>query len=94
MSTPTSITPPSSAAPCVHVEAQVLGSRSVGAYRHLTVVAPGVPERFRPGTGVAVTLPDGARLARRSYWVHGVRPVGAHGPALQLVVEPRGTGGT
>ena len=80
--------------PSVHVEAQVLGSRSVGAYRHVTVVAPGVPERFRPGTSVAVGLPGGARLARRSYWIHGVRPVGAHGPALQLVVEPSGTAGS
>ena len=58
--------PPSSAAPSVQVAAQVLGSRSVGAYRHLTVAAPVVPERFRPGTSVAVALPDGARLARRS----------------------------
>jgi dihydroorotate dehydrogenase electron transfer subunit len=84
----------SGAPPSVHVEALVLGTRSVGAYRHLTVAAPGVPERFRPGTSVAVALPGGARLARRSYWIHGVRPVGAHGPALQLVVEPRGTAGT
>jgi len=90
---PSGAAPSGTAAPSVHVAAQVLGSRSVGAYRHLTVAAPGVPERFRPGTTVAVALPDGARLARRSYWIHGVRPVGGHGPALQLVVEPHGTAG-
>jgi dihydroorotate dehydrogenase electron transfer subunit len=77
----------------LHVTAEVLTSKTVGAYRHLTVVAPGVAERFRPGTVVAVSLGDSARLARRSYWIHRVRPVGGHGPALELVVEPAGVGG-
>lgn len=78
----------------VHVTGEVLDSKRVGAYRHLTVVAPGVPERFRPGTFVAVSLADSAHLARRSYWIHRVRTVGGYGAALQLVVEPAGTGGS
>ena len=77
----------------LHVTGEVLDTKRTGAYRHLTLVAPGVAERFRPGTFVAVTLADSARLARRSYWIHQVRPVGGYGPALQLVVEPVGTGG-
>lgn len=77
----------------LHVTGEVLDARTIGAYRHLSVVAPGLAERFRPGTFVAVTLGDSAHLARRSYWIHQVRPVGGHGPALQLVVEPAGTGG-
>ncbi len=67
----------------LHVTGEVLDTKRTGAYRHLTLVAPGVAERFRPGTFVAVTLADSARLARRSYWIHQVRPVGGYGPALQ-----------
>lgn len=78
----------------LHVTGEVLDSRRVGAYHHLTVVAPGVPERFRPGNHLAVTLADSARLARRSYWIHRVRTVGGYGAAVQLVVEPVGPGGT
>lgn len=75
----------------LHTTGEVLASKRVGAYQHLTVVAPGVAERFRPGTFVAVSV-DGTRLARRALWVHGVKPVGGYGPALQLVVEPVGPG--
>ena len=60
----------------VQVTGEVLDSKKVGAYRHLTVVASGVAERFRPGIFVAVALADSAHLARRSYWIHRVRPVG------------------
>jgi dihydroorotate dehydrogenase electron transfer subunit len=77
----------------LHVTGELLDSKRVGAYRHLTLVAPGIPERFRPGTFVAVSLGDSARLARRCYWIHRVRPVGGYGATLQLVVEPTGTGG-
>jgi dihydroorotate dehydrogenase electron transfer subunit len=77
----------------LHLAGEVLDSKRVGAYHHLTVVAPGIPERFRPGNFVAVSLGDSARLARRSYWIHRVRPVGGYGATIQLVVEPTGTGG-
>ncbi len=83
----------------VHVTGEVLASRTAGGYQHLTVLAPGVAERFRPGTFVAVSVgsaPDdelpGARLGRRALWVHRVRPVGGRGQALQLVVAPVGPG--
>ncbi len=78
----------------LHVTGEVLDAKRVGAYLHLTLVAPGVPERFRPGTFVAVTLGDSAHLARRSYWIHRIRSVGGYGAAIQLVVEPSGLGGT
>jgi len=81
----------------VHVAGEVLSVKKVGAYRHLTVVAPGVAERYRPGNFVAVSVgsgPGGAHLARRSFWIHRVRPTGSHGATLELVVEPRGPGST
>ena len=40
----------------VHVTGEVLASRKAGAYRLLTLVAPGVAERFRPGTFVALSV--------------------------------------
>ncbi len=83
----------------VHVQGEVLATTRAGAYQHVSVHAPGVAERFRPGTFVAVSVggsdPDGlgpARLARRALWIHRVRPVAGRGAALQLVVEPVGLG--
>jgi len=75
----------------LHVEGEVLASKRTGVYRHLTIAAPGVPERFRAGTFVAVSV-GGDRLARRALWVHQVRETGAFGPTLDVVVEPRGDG--
>lgn len=77
----------------VHVSGELLDTKRIGAFRHLTVVAPGVPERFRPGNFVAVSVGDSSFLARRSYWVHRVRPVGGYGATVQLVVDPNGVGG-
>ena len=75
----------------VHVSAEVIGSRRAGAYRLLTVVAPGVAERFRPGTFLAVSVGE-SLLARRALWIHGVKPSGSYGATLDLAVAPVGTG--
>ena len=79
----------------LHVTGEVLSVKRIGAFRHLTLVAPGIADRYRPGTFVAVsvghTQPRG-HLARRSFWIHRVRPTGSHGATLELVVEPVGTG--
>ena len=75
----------------LHVTGELLASRRIGGHHHLTVVAPGIPERFRPGTFVALsTGPE--RLARRAFWIHRVKPVGGYGATLELVVETRGPG--
>lgn len=78
----------------LHTEAEVLSARKVGAHHHLSLVAPGVPERFRPGNFVAVSVAGlpGPRLARRSLWIHRVRATGAYGPTVDVVVDPRGPG--
>jgi dihydroorotate dehydrogenase electron transfer subunit len=81
----------------VHVVAEVLSVKRIGAFRHLTLVAPGVADRYRPGNFVAVSVGEGparAHLARRSFWIHRVRPTGSHGPTIELVVEPTGVGST
>jgi len=74
-----------------HVRGEILASKRQGAYRLVTVHAPGIPERTRPGAFVAVSVP-GPALARRALWVYRVRPTGGYGPTLDLLVEPRGTG--
>lgn len=73
-----------------HVDAEVLASKKVGAYRHLTLAAGGVPEQFRAGNFVAVTV--GERMARRPLWIHQVRATSAFGPTLDVVVAPTGPG--
>jgi dihydroorotate dehydrogenase electron transfer subunit len=79
-----------SAAP-LHVRGELLATRRVGAYHHLTIAAPGIPERFRPGTFVAVSVAE-SHLGRRAFWIHRVKPMGGYGATLQLVVEPVGVG--
>ena len=75
----------------VHVTAEVIGSRRAGAYRHLSLVAPGVAERFRPGTFLAVSVGE-ALLGRRALWIHRVKASGGYGATLDVVVSPTGPG--
>lgn len=79
-----------SSVPSVHVEGEVVATKRVGGYRHLTLTAPGIPERFRAGNFVAVTV--AGHVARRALWVHRVRASSAFGPTLDVVVEARGSG--
>lgn len=74
----------------VLVNGEVIASKRVGAYRHLTLSAPGVPERFRAGNFVMVAV--GERLTRLPLWIHRVRHSSAFGPTLDVVVEPAGDG--
>jgi len=75
----------------LHVAGELLASRRIGAHHHLTVVAPGVAERFRPGTFVAVSTGE-ERLGRRAFWIHKVKTSGGYGATIELVVEVRGAG--
>ncbi|NYE37972.1 dihydroorotate dehydrogenase electron transfer subunit [Nocardioides cavernae] len=74
----------------VHVEGEVVATKRVGGYRHLTLTAPGLPERFRAGTFVAVSV--AGHIARRPLWIHRVRASSAFGPTLDVVVQVRGSG--
>ena len=74
-----------------HVTGEVLTVKKVGAYRHVTLVAPGIPERFRPGNFVAVSVGE-AHLARRGFWIHRARPTGGYGATIEVVVDPTGVG--
>jgi dihydroorotate dehydrogenase electron transfer subunit len=71
----------------VQVAGEVLSVKKAGAYQHLTMVAPGVAERFRPGTFITVGVggPLSATTLRRSLPVHRVRPTGAYGGTVECV---------
>jgi dihydroorotate dehydrogenase electron transfer subunit len=74
----------------VQVQGEVIGVKRAGAHRHLTLVAPGIPERFRPGNVLAVAVggPLSDRVARATYPIHRVRASGAYGGTVELVITP------
>ena len=70
----------------------MLTVRQVDAYYAMTVVAPGIAARFRPGQFVAVAVggPDTSMLLRRAFSIHDVRP--DHGGTVEFVFAPVGPG--
>lgn len=80
----------------VQVAGEVLTVKRVGAYHHLTLVAPGVAERYRPGSFVAVRIGGqfSDRLMQRSFFIYRARPTGAYGGTVEVVfaVDGGGTG--
>ena len=80
------------AAGAVQVRATVLTSRRVDAYHALTLVAPPIAARFRPGQFVTVAVggPQSSMLGRRAFAVHDVRP--DHGGTVEFVFEAVGPG--
>jgi dihydroorotate dehydrogenase electron transfer subunit len=76
----------------VQVRGTVLTVRRVDAYYAMTVVAPGVAARFRPGQFVAVAVggPDSSMLLRRAFSIHDVRP--DHGGTVEFIFAARGRG--
>lgn len=71
----------------VRVAGEVLSVKRVGAHHHLTLVAPGVAERFRPGGFVALGVggPLSESLLRRTFSIYRARPTGAYGGTVEVV---------
>ena len=76
----------------VQVRGTVLTVRRVDAYRAMTVVAPAIAARFRPGQFVAVAVggPETSMLLRRCFSIHDVRP--DHGGTVEFVFSVVGRG--
>jgi dihydroorotate dehydrogenase electron transfer subunit len=76
----------------VQVRGTVLTVRRVDAYHAMTVVAPGIAARFRPGQFVAVAVggPATSMLLRRTFSIHDVRP--DHGGTVEFVFAANGEG--
>ena len=60
----------------VQVRATVLTARRVDAYHALTLVAPAIAARFRPGQFITVAVggPQTSMVGRRAFAVHDIRP--------------------
>ncbi len=78
----------------VQVAGEVIANRRVGAYHHLTLVAPGVAELAHPGQFVALAVggPTSATLLRRCFSLHKVKPSGTYGGTVDVVVAAHGPG--
>lgn len=76
----------------LQVRGTVLTVRRIDAYYAMTVVAPGIAARFKPGQFVALAVggPDTSMLLRRAFSIHDVRP--DHGGTVEFVFAVTGRG--
>jgi dihydroorotate dehydrogenase electron transfer subunit len=76
----------------VQVRGTVLTVRRVDAYHAMTLVAPAVAARFRPGQFVTLAVggPDTSMMLSRAFSIHDVRP--DHGGTVEFVFAVHGRG--
>jgi dihydroorotate dehydrogenase electron transfer subunit len=75
------------------VRAEVLSTRKLGAYHSITLVAPEIAEKARPGQFLAIEMPgDREFLLRRHFAVHQASRRGGWAGTLEFVVDPGGPG--
>ena len=76
----------------VQIRGTVLTLRRVDAYHALTLVAPAIATKFRPGQFITVAVggPETSMLGRRAFAVHDVRP--DHGGTVEFVFDASGPG--
>jgi dihydroorotate dehydrogenase electron transfer subunit len=75
--------------------AEILSSRQVGAYRSITLVAPEIAERARPGQFLAIAMPEGREFVlRRHFSIHQASRRGGWAGTLEFIVDPSGGAGT
>ncbi len=75
------------------VRAEILNTRRLGAYHSLTLVAPEIAERARPGQFLSVSMPaNRAFLLRRHFSIHQASRTGGWAGTLEFVFDPHGAG--
>jgi dihydroorotate dehydrogenase electron transfer subunit len=75
------------------VRAEVLNARKQGAYHSITIVAPDVAERVRPGQFLSIGMPpDRAFLLRRQFSIHEASRRGGWAGTIEFVFDKRGSG--
>ncbi len=71
------------------VRAEVLSSRRVGPYHTVTLVAPEIAERARPGQFIEVAVPPGRDFVlRRPFSIHRASRQGGWAGTLELSFDP------
>jgi dihydroorotate dehydrogenase electron transfer subunit len=78
----------------VQVQGEVLSMRRVGAYHAMTIVAPGIAERTKPGHFVALQVggPESSMLLRRAFAIYDVKERGVYGGTVEFVFSVHGKG--
>ena len=72
---------------------EVLSSRRGGAFVSITLVAPEIAERARPGQFIQVALPEGrSAVLRRPFFVHQTSRRGGWAGTLEFVLDVQGPG--
>ena len=75
------------------VRAEILNTRKLGAFHSLTLVAPEVAERARPGQFISVAMPgDRSFLLRRHFSIHQASRRGGWAGTLEFAFDPAGAG--
>jgi dihydroorotate dehydrogenase electron transfer subunit len=75
--------------------AEILSSRKIGAYQAITLVAPEIAERARPGQFLAIAMPEGREFVlRRHFSIHQASRRGGWAGTLEFIVDPSGGTGT
>jgi dihydroorotate dehydrogenase electron transfer subunit len=76
----------------VQVRGTVLTVRRVDAYYAMTLVAPAIAARFKPGQFITLAVggPDSSMLLSRAFSIHDVRP--DHGGTVEFVFAVHGRG--
>jgi dihydroorotate dehydrogenase electron transfer subunit len=78
----------------VQVRGAVLSSTRVGAYIHLSLVAPGIAEHARPGQFVALAVggADTGLVLRRAFSIYRVSTRGVYGGTVEIFFVAVGAG--
>jgi dihydroorotate dehydrogenase electron transfer subunit len=77
----------------IRARCEVLSNRRTGGYYSLTLVAPDISERARPGQFVEVAVPPGRQiLLRRPFSIHQASRRGGWAGTLEMVFDPVGPG--
>ncbi len=75
------------------VRAEILNVRKLGAFHSITLVAPEIAERARPGQFVSVAMPDDRRfILRRHFSIHQASRRGGWAGTLEFVFDLQGPG--
>ncbi len=75
------------------IRAEILNTRKLGGYHQLTLVAPDIAERARPGQFISVAMPpDRAFVLRRHFSIHQASRRGGWAGTLEFAFDPAGPG--
>lgn len=79
----------------VSCRAEVIATRRIGAFRHLTLVAPDIADVAKPGQFVSAAVggPTSALVGRRTVPIAHASPSGTYGGTVEIIVDSDGDAG-